>query len=137
MMTIIKEQTLLLITFLLLFILLWYEEVETQKNLLIIKTQLNSIQSNNINNNEVWAHLRGFIGPQADSNKKIETVTSSLPPTNLNNAPIIDVFPESCKNEALWGRDHHGGWYICKDAIPSKNCIVYSFGLGILNIFKS
>jgi hypothetical protein len=48
-----------------------------------------------------------------------------------NFAPHLETFPATCKDSVLWGREHHGGWYICKDYLPkNEKCIIYSFGLG-------
>lgn len=49
-----------------------------------------------------------------------------------NTAPMLQAFPDECKESILWGLDHQGGWYICKDFLPSSGseCIVYSYGLG-------
>lgn len=42
----------------------------------------------------------------------------------------METFANTCKEALLWGRDHHGGWFICKDYLPQQECIVYSYGLG-------
>lgn len=47
-----------------------------------------------------------------------------------NLAPQMQTFADNCKEPLLWGNDHHGGWFICKDFLPKEECIVYSYGLG-------
>ena len=53
-------------------------------------------------------------------------------------APNLPTFPDACKNPAVLGNEHDGGWKICLDAnvflgsdtISKDSCIAYSFGLG-------
>lgn len=48
-----------------------------------------------------------------------------------NYAPHMKIYPEACSSSVLLGNEHHGGWYICREKIPSSSsCIVYSYGLG-------
>lgn len=69
--------------------------------------------------------------------KPVESVqaTGPLPPHRTNNAPVIDVHPESCKTPLFWGNGGGGaGWTVCGDLLPSPsdstNCVIYSYGLG-------
>jgi hypothetical protein len=57
-------------------------------------------------------------------------ITPSAPVKSLNLAPELAIDSTKCKKEALWGKEHGGGWTICLDNIPSQNCVVYSYGLG-------
>lgn len=43
-----------------------------------------------------------------------------------------DNDPDACKTSEIWGRPHHGGWYVCKDNLEPAKCIIYSYGLGAM-----
>ena len=63
-----------------------------------------------------------------------------------NYAPSNILADKSaCKVKELWGREHHGGWYVCKDTLikadkattssEDRSCLVYSYGLGMNTVF--
>ncbi len=116
-----NNRTLLILAISLVFLLIicLYEEKLTQSTL----SQLSfEIKEQKRRNEEHFHHLR-------KPNSLIELPDLDLANT-LNLAPKMVGRPEACQNSVLWGREHHGGWYICKDYIPVRDCIVYSFGLG-------
>jgi hypothetical protein len=71
------------------------------------------------------------------------------PPPNSfrgpNYAPFFKVNKTieqtACADEfkALWGNKHHGGWYVCTvfQQKHPKDCIVYSYGLGLLVVTQT
>lgn len=76
---------------------------------------------------------------------KLKNVPILSVENKLNNAPILSVDRSLCSlnGESMIGNMHHGGWFICKDFLPTHNdnnfrhnndtieqCIIYSFGLG-------
>jgi hypothetical protein len=50
--------------------------------------------------------------------------------TNL--APLLAPADGVCSSQSseLWGRKDAGGWYICREALKAKDCVVLSYGLG-------
>jgi hypothetical protein len=75
-----------------------------------------------------------FETPSIRTSEEPQKTTSTT--KSINFAPTyIQNVEDACKSKALWGREHHGGWYICEDNLTSKPCIVYSYGLGKLIYF--
>lgn len=126
-----KIQIGIIVLFIFSILLLFYQEIRTQTTLGVLISELRSQQNEGQKQQSL---LR--VSPLQDTTIKDNQIAKqqSQPLSNtiptLNIAPTIEVYPDQCRNGVLWGREHHGGWYICKDKISVNNCIIYSFGLG-------
>ncbi|RYH23243.1 hypothetical protein EON65_18055 [archaeon] len=69
----------------------------------------------------------------ATATSNTNTASSSGNAHPLNLAPKLEAHADKCKEPMLWGKEHQGGWWICKDPLThstNSNCLVYSYGLG-------
>ena len=91
-------------------------------------SQVSNVESTTSTSLESSAHQSNTQIKSNDLQPEISRPFSAE--THLNLAPSIELYPNACKQMELWGRDHHGGWYVCMDSIPKEQCVIYSYGLG-------
>jgi hypothetical protein len=112
-----------------LFSILYYEFT----NRLLLLNILSIVTNQPNSSQEKKPEKAEVLTDQVDESEEYFLSPSSFKLVDERNlAPRLNSFPQHCKEPILWGREHHGGWYICKDFLPVQDkCIIYSFGLGM------